>query len=66
MKIAVTITRPERVSYEKISDVAYTKIFDENDTLSSIMMWAETIRQNSHQGPLKADITDLCFSHVCE
>ena len=66
MKFAVIITNVERVSYEEVKDIHYTKLFKDTDSLKDIMNWANEIRKNEHSGSKKADITDLKFSHFCE
>jgi len=66
MKFAVTISNPERVSYDEIKDVNYTKVFDDSGSLAEIMKWANKIRKTADMGNKKADVTDLKFSHVCE
>lgn len=66
MKFVVTILKTERISYEVIEDVKHSKIFEDTNSLSDIMKWANQIKSTSYIGSQKADVTDLQFSKLCE
>lgn len=60
----VTVLRTERVSFDELKDVSYSKIFDINCDMEFILTWATSVLKSDYYGERQADLKDLRFSKL--
>ncbi len=66
MKFIVTVYRTERVSFDELKDVGYSKVFDANNTVTEILDWANKVLAKSYKTPVKAKLSYLKFSEFID